>query len=1020
MKSLMLLGLTAMVPAFAASDRQIARQAQENRDWKSLQVQVRKGASSEETIKLLGNFIRSHPSGQNVSAARFAIAETQFQDGKFAQALPHYQLLIDQGDDTYADDSLLRVGEAHYNMKDFVKARKAWEQLSERRFSRSVLIAEAMYGTALISMRDKDYLTAGQILSKLVRKYPSYQDLSKVKEIMGILRFHEKNFTEALEVLEDLDTSPALFYRGLSHFQQKRYLEAAKEFKRLESVSSGAYAELGSYLEAECFRLGKNEAMAAKAYDQFVRHYPDSRLRVYSALHLARALHKLNRLDKALEILTEMRQMKISAELRAYALFLEAETVAATGNTSKAVDLLDASLKLVGADIPDLFASIHVAKGYYLLKEKKHKEAATVIQKLVREFPNHPLGMAAFVVLGNAAYSGKDWLTAISSYEAALLKYPFTSISDVSLGMMLSSYYSAGNYQELVTNGNRVMGVISADYPAQDHSWRAYSHMLLAEAYYKLKLYSQASPYYEKAMKDEALAPHGRMFLAWSLYHEGKNADAIRLAQDIIARPETPAMYKASAYFLLAGSHFNDKDYAAAINDLQTFRRLFPNDPLVPETLLHEGLAQQQGGFHGDAMAAWVKLVRTFPNHPLAQEGQMQIGRLFFQGRKFKQAALAFGRFLDKWPESAGAAEAQWQLAQAHYNGRNDNEAVKAYQEFINRYSGDARVAEAKTQLMQVHYRQAAASKDPDLLAEFVSRYPKTELAADAQYQLSQIRYARKDWRNAIIGFRKLLLDYPGTAQAPLALLAIAHAQEYLKNIEEAVKEYESLLQLFPTSPVALESAMRLGAIHFHREKFKEAAESFRFVIEREAPKDVKMDAHFNMAIALKKGKNYHDAQRAFEDFAENYEETPRAQEALVESAALHSEMLDQPEKAIASYQRLIKMKRIEPALKMEALNEVAKLQLKAGQKKEAMASFTSLLPLSPTNLDARLLGLAQLAAMHEETGAWEKALGVYSAIKTSGGRRDWVKAASKRLKEIRAFLKQQGSKGAGGSGGGE
>ncbi|MBI4051310.1 MAG: tetratricopeptide repeat protein, partial [Elusimicrobia bacterium] len=491
----------------------------EARAWKILQAESPQSSSASETLNLLNKFIRSYPQGEHVPDARFAIAETLFREGQYKKALPQYQLLLEQENPAYMDDASLRLGEISYNTGDLVQARKFWEKLTGRIFGRSLLVAEAMYGLALCELYEKNFLGANQILERTIHKFPSYGNLAKVRELLGILRFQEKNFRQAVEVLEGLSTPSAAFYRGLSYFHQKQYLEAASSFNELTAMTSGTYAELGAYFKAECFRMARNDTLAVRAYDEFTRQYPQSKFRVYALIHQARALDRLGKRTEAMRGLAIAKQTGGSKEIRAYAMYLEAEISAKMGQVKTAIEILDRALELASREQPDLYASIHVAKVYYLLQTGRSREAPAVMQELVQALPYHPLGMLAYILLGNEAHSRNDWKTAISSYESALLKYQYSPLSDVAMGMMLSTYFQGQRYQELVTNANRVMKVVSAEYPAQDFLWRTYSHLLLAEAYYRLEKYEEASRHYEQAAKHPTLTSQARLYLAWSRYH---------------------------------------------------------------------------------------------------------------------------------------------------------------------------------------------------------------------------------------------------------------------------------------------------------------------------------------------------------------------------------------------------------------------------------------------------------------------------------------------------------------------
>ncbi len=993
----------------------------DSRAWRTLQMKVQSSLSDSESLKELREFIRRYPNGEHASDARFAIAEILFQKSQYAIAKPQYELMAAEKDSTYGDDSMLRLGEICYNTGDKKCAREQWDKLADKFFGESAMVAEAMYGIILCDLHEKDYLSAKQRLEKLVKNYPFYSGLAKINEIYGLIYFQEKEFEKAVDVLEDVNTPAAAFYRGLSFFHLKRYLEAAESFKKLTIITSGTYAELGAYFKAESFRAGKNNTLAAQAYAQFIEQYPKSNLKPYAYVQLGQSLYQLNRMAEAEKVIAVVKQMKISRDIKIYAMYIEGELAAKKGDFKSAVAVLDLARRIVNSvDQPDLYAIVMTAKGYYLLKMGEFKAAADVMSELIHTMPYHPLGVPACMILGNAAYERKDWSQAISAYETALLKYKYSVLSDVAMAMLLRTYYAAEKYQELVTNANRVMKVINAEFPAQDTQWRTYGYYVLAEAYYMIKQYADASNYYLKSMKHPYWVQEARLCLAWSRYHEEKYPEAIALAKQVMADPNILPERKSSAYFLMAASYFNQKNYSAAIDGFNTFRRHFPKDERVAESYLQEGLACKQAKYFKDALAAWEKLIALYPNNPAAQDAQMQAGKLHFEGRQYKTAVAMFVKFLQKWPQSPQAPEAQWLTAQAYYNDRQYDPAIKTYQLFLESYPKDFRVEDGKNQLMMSYYHRAMRSKTPEHLAEFVELYPKNDLAADAQYQLGQIAYTKKDWPAAVRELRKLLLNYPGNAQSPMALLAIAHAQEYMKNLDGAIPEYESLLNLFPSSSFALDAAMRLGAIYYNREKYKDAAKKFQFAAEREAPKQVRADAAFNTAVSYKMAQSYGDAIHAYESFISNYDDDPRHFDALLDIAGIYK-LKEEHLKAVEIYNKILESKntKMTAVMKMEMYRQIGEIYLKSlNNKEKAMVAYSQLVPLVPQKHDIRLLGLAELAALYEEREDWLRALDIYKHIQASGGRKDWVASAVERAKDIQKYMRAKRAKAAAGSSG--
>jgi TolA-binding protein len=1003
--------LTSTVAALALLLRALPAKAVDDAEyshWKALIAQTAaKGGVVSDTTKILNQFLLAHPRGDHAPDVRFALGEAYFHDEQYQAASEQYQTLLRSSDGNYFGDSLLRLGEIAYNTKNFKAARENWQRVEDKVPGSSLLVAEALYDLTLCDLRDKDYLAADKKLDRLVRKFPTYANLGKTRELLGIIRFQEKNYAEARSYLEGLPTPTGAFYRGMSFFYQKQYLEAANSFNELESMSSGAYAELGSYFKAECFRMAQNASLAVQAYDSFIKQYPNSRLKLYALTQKASFLNRADRDAEALATLKQLKAMNPSKEVLAFAYYLEARIAAKKGENKLALSYIDQAIDILPSQMTELALNIQLAKVYFLLQGGHWAESGAVMQKMMARIAYNPIGIVAFMLSGQDAYLRRDWNNAATSYESALLKYPYNSLSDVAMAMLLSTDFQAGKFQELVTNSNRVVQVMDSQFTVQNRQWRAYSHFLIAESYYRLRLYPDASRYYAEAAKNPMLATQARLNLAWSRFHEEKFADSIALAQKVYGDPAAPATFRASALFLMGGSFFNQKNYEAAITTFRGFRAKFPQDPHVPESILQEGWAQRQSGFPGDAVAAWHSLGKLYPDNPMAQEAMLQVGHLYFAARDYRKAAKTFAEILARWPRSPSAADATWSMAQSYYNAEAFDEAVKEYRGFEARFPSDVRVADARNQVMLALYRQATITNDPKLLTNYVRLYPKSTQAPEAQYQLARDYFQQKKWAPATDEFRKLLLDYPGTSQAPSALFAVAQSQEFLGKPSEAIGEYESLLKLFPTSPLGLDAAMRLGAVYFNEQKFRDAARSFSFVIVREAPKEVKADAVYNAAVCFKKDRQYDEALRNLNLFATSFPEDSRITDVLLQTAAVNL-TAGQPLKAADTYQKLLLRKTIPDTQRMEIYSQLGELYKTADLKDKSVESYEHLLTMSPLNADARLLGLVQLAALYEERESWEKALSVYNAIAHSHGKAEWVKAAAKRRNEIKAYLPTQ------------
>src|SRR3989338_7599161 len=720
----------------------------ESLNWATIQAKVQAGSSAGDTVQLLNDFLENYPQGNFAADARFALAEAQFQNGQYAQAMENYQTLSGKKSSLYFHDSLLRLAEIQYNQGEVSRAQKIFEKLADKAGG-TLVGAEALYGLGLCQTQNQDYREALHTIDYLMSKYPAYASLPKTRELLGILRFQEKEYGKAVEVLQGASTPAGSLYRGMSHFYQKQYQEAAQAFNNLADMPSPAHSEMGLYLKAESFRMVQNAGLTAKAYGEFVQRFPNSRFKTSALIDQAYALKNSGRVPDALKILQELDLRKAAKDEQINALYLEAEIAAQQGDIQKARELPQKARMLGIRNQPERLARVRLILTYYLLKIGKVSEATAEMQELLRQIPLHPMGNVAYLLFGHQFHVEKDLRKTISSYETALLKYEYSPLSDVAMAVMLGAYLEAGKYQELTTHANQVMSVISMEYSTQDMRWKAQSYMLIAEAYYRLKSYAEASRFYEQALKEPSLTDQARLYLAWSKYHEGKFAESMHLAQKIMSQRFMAHENRVSAHLLLATSHFNQRNYDRALEMFAGFRQNYPDSPHVPECWLYEGWAHRQGGDYADALKSWKRLIAQFPSGSEAQEAQIQIGLLYFQARKYKNAVDEFTAFLTRWPKSALAPEALWLMAQTYYNSQQDAMAIKAYRAFGAQFPQHKHASDAQNQLMLTYYRQAMRGKEPQLLAQFVQMYPKSHLAPEAQYQLAQRSEERrvgKEW----------------------------------------------------------------------------------------------------------------------------------------------------------------------------------------------------------------------------------------------------------------------------------
>jgi TolA-binding protein len=960
-----LLLLLSLSPA----DAETSGTDRESQDWSSLLEAAPGGEPVGKNLELFVQFLNIYPSGAHADEARFAIAETLFAEQRDTEAKPFYQALSERKGSPYSEDAILRLGEIAYNSQRYADAEKAWALAAGKISGRSPLLAEAWYGIALCQIQRQDYSAANGTLVRLLTRFPAYSQAGKVRELSGILRLKEKRSAESVKLLEGLDTPIAQYYRALGLYSGNRYLEAAGVFDQMQRASAGTPGEIAAYFKAECFRLARNDALAGATYDEILLQHPHGRFSPYALTQKAAFLLKTG-----------------------------------DGDMEKAIRLLDEARTLAPEADNGLVQQLDLVKVYSLVQKEKWEEAASLMNDLLLTPPYSRMGMAAAVLSGKAAAVRGDWAAAVASEQTALLRNAYSPFSDVALGLLLTDRFQAHQYQDLVADANRIIQMFHTEASKQSFLWREYIHFLMGEAYYRLGNHAEAARQYEEALQAPALATQARLYMAWSLYHVKKHEAAVRSARTVLSSSDAPESWKGSAAFLVAASGFDQGDYRAALEAFAAFRRDHPQDPHVPEAWLQEGWAHWELGETDDALGSWEKMAAFFPEDPLAQEALLQVGQSYFQARQYAKAELVLSEFLSRWPSSRWAPEARWSLAQSYYNHEEFSKAMQEYQAFARGNPKDPRSSDAQSQLILSAFRQATKSGDPALLSQFVGDYPKSAQAPEAQYQLAHLHFVNGRWAQAVAELHKLLLDYPETVRAPAGFIEIAEAEEHLDDLASAQRDYRSLLQLLPSGPLAVNVRMRLGAVEFKAKKFAEAAADFRALMALEVSTATKADAAYNLAEALKEDRDYDNALKAWAQFIAAYPADPRRSDALLETASIY-EAQRAPDKAAQVYAQATQDERMAPDKKAVLYNRLGDIALEKGDKQGALDAYGKLLALTTSSCDARLAGLAQLAALYEGKEYWRNALMIYRQIEQSGGRADWVQAAGRRGREVAQYL---------------
>lgn len=111
------------------------------------------------------------------------------------------------------------------------------------------------------------------------------------------------------------------------------------------------------------------------------------------------------------------------------------------------------------------------------------------------------------------------------------------------------------------------------------------------------------------------------------------------------------------------------------------------------------------------------------------------------------------------------------------------------------------------------HLRTGKFKEAQDAFEKFIATYPKASLLPNATYWLGSSLYQQKLHARSAEVFGRVAAQWPNDAKAPDALLAQSNALVEAKDVKGAIKVLDTLIEKYPTSPVAATARSRLKTL---------------------------------------------------------------------------------------------------------------------------------------------------------------------------------------------------------------
>lgn len=341
--------------------------------------------------------------------------------------------------------------------------------------------------------------------------------------------------------------------------------------------------------------------------------------------------------------------------------------------------------------------------------ELYRKQALSIYERIIKEYPNYPRKDEVLFVLGYNLYEMGDKNKGVKYYWELIKKYPQSKYAP-------DAYLSLGEH---FFNNNEVFKAVQA---------------------------------YEKALafNDPKISPVALYKLAWCDYNLGEYEKGIEKLKQVILfaqkegekskiRLEREAMNDLALFFSQVDAVDEAKDYWEKVAGRQRLKDLLK--------LLARVYDEQ--GKYDQAIKTYRLTINEYPNAPECPEFQSNIVQNYKKLNNTEMVKREIRRLVDLYKPNS-----PW----ANQNAENKFALERAYE----------LTEEALRDVVQEYHREAQKTRDVktyalarDIYKEYLDNFPKAEHAYTMRFFYAEILWALQDYENAAINYALVVQSDP-------------------------------------------------------------------------------------------------------------------------------------------------------------------------------------------------------------------------------------------------------------------
>lgn len=630
--------------------------------------------------------------------------------------------------DALSQNAYLYLGQSYLKLKDKNNARMAFEAAATSSFDKQVKEA-AMYNYALL-IHETAFTGFGEsvtIFEDFLNDFPNSKYADKVNDYLVEVYLTTKNYQAALNSIDKIKhpstkileaKQDILFQLGTQAFTNMELDKAVDLFSR--AISLGAY-NLESRNDAYFWR-GESyyrQGEYNKAISDYRTYLNNTRQRntdMYALAHynLGYSYFKLKEYGEALNRFRQYVNLESNQQTPAYAdaynrigdcLFQNRQFAMAEENYTRAAQLQPSAgdysvyqkgfllglqkdykgkISVMDRLIREFPESQYVddalfekGRSYVLLDN--NQAAAASFEQLMRDFPQSSLARKAGVQLGLIYFNDNQPEKAAEAYKNVISNYPGSEEAKVALQDLKSVYIELNDINSFAAYANSLDGNVRFEVSEQDSLTYLAAEKLFMRgdnegARRSLTNYLQTFP-------QGAFSSNANFYLASIAFAKKDLEEAKRLFSLVLESGDTK--FREESWARKAEIEYLDKDYAAAMESFKHLQAVAENPENKEAAKLGLMRCAELTGQPQEALLAANDLLKEPKLSPEIMSEARYVRAKAYISLKQENKALADLKEISKDTRTIHGAEAKYLLAQLYYDNKDDKNAETVLMNFI-------------------------------------------------------------------------------------------------------------------------------------------------------------------------------------------------------------------------------------------------------------------------------------------------------------------------------------------------